>query len=149
ISDYRPRRPDRQDASQIFYKSEAPVMRQAMNKPPRTARKSCAARSHDDLTIRGLKAFAVTIILVLLGVYVVDNHLHARYSPGVLAPSEPYQGSAASGVAWNENGNQFIPLADFHLRARILRTESYWLDRGSVISPLDLTEAVLACLFRE
>ena len=78
------------------------------------------------------------MILVLLGVYFIDNYLHARHSPGVLVPSDPYQGPIGRGVPWKENGNQFTPLADFHLRARILRTASYWLDHGSAISPLDL-----------
>src|SRR5258708_38910270 len=68
----------------------------------------------------------------------IDNSLHARHPPGVLVASDPYQGPIGSGVPWNENGNQFTPLADFHLRARILHTESYWLDHGSAISPLDL-----------
>jgi hypothetical protein len=85
-----------------------------------------------------MRGFAAGVILVLLGVYFIDNYLHARHPPGVLVPSDPYQGVTARGVPWNEKGNQVTPLADFHLRARILRTESYWFDHGSVISPLDL-----------
>ena len=90
------------------------------------------------LTIRVMRGIAAGIIVVLLGVYCIDNYLHARHSPRVLAPSDPYQGLVARGIPWNENGNQFTPLADFHLSARVLRTESYWFDHGSVISPLDL-----------
>ena len=85
-----------------------------------------------------MRGLAAGIILVLLGVYFIDDYRHTHHAPGVLVPADPYQGLIASGVPWKENGNQFTPLADFHLRARILHTESYWLDHGSVISPLDL-----------
>lgn len=85
-----------------------------------------------------MRGLAGGMILVLLGVYFIDNYFHARHAPGVLVPSDPYQGPIGSGAPWEEKGNQFTPLADFHLRARILHTESYWFDHGSVISPLDL-----------
>ncbi|MEO8049775.1 MAG: hypothetical protein ABI833_05105 [Acidobacteriota bacterium] len=85
-----------------------------------------------------MKAAAAGIILVLLGAYVIDNYRHARYPSGVLVSDSPYQSSIASGLPWKENGNQFTPLADFHLRARVLHTEPYWFDSGSPVSPLDL-----------
>ena len=85
-----------------------------------------------------MRGVAVGVVLALLGVYFIDNYLHARHPPGILAPSDPWQGPTGSGIPWSENGNQFTPLADFHLRARVLHTESYWFDHGSAISPLDL-----------
>ena len=81
-----------------------------------------------------MRGVAVGVVLALLGVYFIDNYLHARHPPGILAPSDPWQGPTGSGIPWSENGNQFTPLADFHLRARVLHTESYWLDHGSAIS---------------
>src|ERR1700692_2959397 len=85
-----------------------------------------------------MRGIVAGLILVLLGAYFVDNYLHARHPPGVLVSSDPDQGPIGKGAPWKENGNEFTPLAEFHLRARILGTESYWLDHGSVISPLDL-----------
>ena len=85
-----------------------------------------------------MRGIAAGIILVLLGAYFIDNYRHSRHAPGVLVPDDPYQGPVSRGVPWEENGNQFTPLADFHLKARILDTEPYWLDHGSAISPLDL-----------
>ena len=85
-----------------------------------------------------VKGFVAGIILALLLVYVVDNYRHSRHLPGVLVSSEPYQRLIPTGSPWKENGVEFTPLADFHLRGRILHTESYWFDRGSSISPLDL-----------
>jgi hypothetical protein len=85
-----------------------------------------------------MRGLAAGIILLLLGVYFIDSYRHSRHAPSVLVSADPYQGTIAGGVPWKENGNQFTPLADFHLKARILHTESYWLDHGSAISPLDL-----------
>jgi hypothetical protein len=85
-----------------------------------------------------MKGLAAGIILVLLAFYAVDNYQHSRHAPGVLVPSEPHQRLLGGGVAWQEGTHRFTPLADFHLRARILSTESYWLDHGSEISPMDV-----------
>ena len=85
-----------------------------------------------------MRGVAAAILLLLLAAYFVDDYRHARHAPGVLVAADPYQGPVGPGVPWKENGNQFTPIADFHLRARILRTESYWFDRASAISPLDL-----------
>jgi len=85
-----------------------------------------------------MRGLAAGIILLLLGVYFIDDYRHARHAPGVLVRADPSQGPTLRGVPWKENGNQFTPLATFHLRARILHTESYWWDHGSIISPLDL-----------
>ncbi len=85
-----------------------------------------------------MKGVAAGIILVLLGVYFIDDYRHARHPPGILVPDDPYQNLMGRGAPWEENGNRFTPLADFHVSARILRTEPYWFDHGSAVSPLDL-----------
>jgi hypothetical protein len=85
-----------------------------------------------------MRGLAAGIILVMLAFYVVDNYQHSRHTPGVLVPSEPYQRLLGGGVSWQQGTHRFTPLADFHLRGRVLSTESYWLDHGSDISPLDV-----------
>ena len=59
---------------------------------------------------------------------------------GVLAPGAPIQTMLAPGEVrqWNYRGAIFHPLARYTIKARILSRDSYYLDRASVISPLDL-----------
>lgn len=85
-----------------------------------------------------MKGLAAGIILVMLAFYVFDEYQHSHRAPGVLTPSEPYQRNIGSGVSWQQGTHRFTPLADFHLQARVLRTEPYWLDHGAEISPLDV-----------
>ncbi len=85
-----------------------------------------------------MKGLAAGIILVMLAYYVIDDQQHSRHAPGVVAPSEPYQRLIGGGIPWQDGTHKYTPLADFHMQARVLGTESYWLDHGSEISPLDL-----------
>jgi hypothetical protein len=77
--------------------------------------------------------------LLLLGflVYLVDT-IEPRYPAGVLIPEEPDQQLMNSSRSWPMGKYQITPLAEFRLRARVLHTESYWLDRGADLSPVDL-----------
>jgi hypothetical protein len=60
------------------------------------------------------------------------------YPPGVLAPEEPEQRLIASGEPWQVKEHTITPLADYHIRARVLGTERYWFDSSSALSPIDL-----------
>lgn len=60
------------------------------------------------------------------------------HPPGILVPEEPQQ-SAASGVAdWDREGFRIHPLAYYSIRARLLGKESYWIDSGAKLAPVDL-----------
>jgi hypothetical protein len=85
-----------------------------------------------------MKGLVAGIIVVMLAYYVIDEYQHSRHAPGVLVSSEPYQRLIGGGRSWQQGNQKFTPLADFHLQARVLSTESYWMDHGSEISPLDL-----------
>ena len=70
-----------------------------------------------------MRGIVAGLILVLLGAYFVDNYLHARHPPGrsgiVL---DPDQGPIGKGAPWKlRNGNEFTPLAEFHLEGAYLR----------------------------
>ena len=77
--------------------------------------------------------------LLLLGflVYLIDT-IQPRYPAGVLIPEDPDQQLMNSSRSWPMGKYQITPLAEFRLRARVLHTESYWLDRGADLSPVDL-----------
>jgi len=60
-----------------------------------------------------MKGVTAGIILVLLGVYFIDNYRHARHAPGILIPDDPYENLIGRGAPWEENGNRFTPLEIF------------------------------------
>src|SRR5579863_195842 len=82
-----------------------------------------------------------TAILALLAIgliaYLIDT-IEPRYPPGVLIPEEPYQQLTNGTPSWKMGKYQVTALAEYKIRARVLHTESYWLDRGADLSPLDL-----------
>jgi hypothetical protein len=82
-----------------------------------------------------------TAILVLLAigivVYSIDT-IEPRYAPGILIPEEPNQQLTNGTRTWKIGKYQITALAAYEIRARVLHTESYWLDRGADLSPVDL-----------
>lgn len=58
---------------------------------------------------------------------------------GVLVVDEPEQNPIARPEPWRYKNYRITPLADFHLQARVLMAERYWLGRETQLSPVDLT----------
>ncbi|MDD3608928.1 MAG: hypothetical protein PHI49_04125 [Halothiobacillaceae bacterium] len=57
--------------------------------------------------------------------------------PGALAPGRPQQEKTAS-TEQRFKGYRLVPLADYHLEARVLSTQHYTLGREAELSPVDL-----------
>src|ERR1700691_1544348 len=62
-----------------------------------------------------------------------------KLPPGVLVVDEPEQNLIARAKPWRYKGFRITPLADFHLQARVLMAERYWLGREAQVSPVDLS----------
>ena len=79
-------------------------------------------------------------LLVLLAAAVSKFWLtdEKRYPPGILVRSEPRQALIKSPKPWKRGERLIVPMARFSLEARVLGKESYWLDAGADISPIDL-----------
>jgi hypothetical protein len=60
-----------------------------------------------------------------------------RHGPGVLVPEEPEQRDPSDSRAWEAKGYTIRPLAEFRIKARVIRREDYWMGRESDISPVD------------
>jgi hypothetical protein len=58
--------------------------------------------------------------------------------PGVLMPDPPRQSETDRAQAFDHNGYQLRPLADFVVRARVLGREDYRFDREAELAPIDL-----------
>ena len=56
---------------------------------------------------------------------------------GILVAADPEQDPSEGKPAWQHRGYRMIPLARFHIRARILHTERYRFDRPADLSPVD------------
>jgi len=84
-----------------------------------------------------LKALIIGFLLISIVIYLFDT-IEPRYPPGVLIPEEPHQELLSTSRSWQAGKYQIMPLAEFQLRARVLHTEPYWLDRGADLSPVDL-----------
>lgn len=85
-----------------------------------------------------MKYALVTIALVLVLAAVYPGNV-TRLPPGVVVYEEPEQTPAADGATWRVKDYTITPLADYHIRARVLLTERYWMGREADLSPLDLT----------
>lgn len=61
-----------------------------------------------------------------------------KYPAGILVKEDPYQKNIVNGKPWEKDDYKITPLADFHLKARVLHFEWYHMDRESDLAPVDL-----------
>jgi hypothetical protein len=84
-----------------------------------------------------MKAAILALVAIGIVVYSIDT-IEPRYSPGILIPEEPYQHLTNGTRTWRMGKYQVTALAAYEIRARVLHTESYWMDHGADLSPMDL-----------
>jgi hypothetical protein len=60
-----------------------------------------------------------------------------KYQPGILVKEDPYQKNIINGKPWEKEGYKITPLAEFHLKARVLHLEWYHMDKESDLAPVD------------
>ncbi len=76
------------------------------------------------------------IIAIILSLYYWHNR-PAPYGPGVAVPEIPLQEDTDK-ESFLFKDFTFKPLAKFHIRARVLSKENYYVDESSKLSPTDL-----------
>jgi hypothetical protein len=59
-----------------------------------------------------------------------------EHGPGVLAPGDPQQGEVAD-VHWRHGDFELTARARYAIEARVLSVESYRVDRGAALAPID------------
>jgi len=84
-----------------------------------------------------MKTALLALIAIGVVVYLFDT-AERRHPPGILVFEEPDQRLTNGSPAWKMGKYQVTALASYEIRARVLHTESYWLDRGADLSPMDL-----------
>ena len=84
-----------------------------------------------------MKAAILALVAIGIVVYSIDT-IEPRYPPGVLIPEEPHQQLTNGAPQWKMGKYMVTALATYEIRARVLHTESYWMDHGADLSPVDL-----------
>ena len=82
----------------------------------------------------------IVYILLAMGIlwfFFLRNN-HVTLGPGVLAPNPPKQIKIMSPKSFSYKNYIITPLAEFHIKAKVLSRENYRWGRGSDISPVDL-----------
>ena len=78
------------------------------------------------------------LALVAIGIVAYSiGSLEPRYPPGILIPEEPNQQLTNGTRTWETGEYRITALAAYAIRARVLHTESYWMDHGADLSPID------------
>lgn len=90
------------------------------------------------MTIRTILKFVFLIIIVFLSYWFIWDEKEIINPPGILVQEQPYQKNITDGKYWEKEDYKITPLAEFHIKACVLSTESYYIDRESDISPVDL-----------
>ncbi len=81
--------------------------------------------------------------LFFIGLIAYGGYQHWQQRPvlhgaGVIAAEDPIQRNLDNATPIIKNGYQITPLADFHVEARVLSAEHYWMDHEADLAPVDL-----------
>ncbi|MFZ0454384.1 MAG: hypothetical protein WCE54_06375 [Ignavibacteriaceae bacterium] len=79
----------------------------------------------------------IVLIGFLVG-WLVWPEKEIKYPAGILINEAPYQKNIVNGQPWEKDDFKITPLADFHLKARVLSLEWYHMDKESDLAPIDL-----------
>jgi len=82
--------------------------------------------------------FIVLLLLVILAWNLVSGPDQVELGPGIMAANAPRQININTPDSFNFDDYVITPLAEFHLKAKILSREDYYLDREADLSRTDL-----------
>jgi hypothetical protein len=83
--------------------------------------------------------FALTLGLLVLGLWFYDSTRPVRQPPGILAPDAPRVQPVGEAMTLVEHGTYRLqPLARFDATARVLSIERYSRDRAGALAPFDI-----------
>lgn len=83
-----------------------------------------------------IKIFSLAIIIV--GLYFIFKTNEVIQPEGILAPNKPKQLNKISAKDWELDGFNYMPIASFSAKARVLSISSYHNDKMSEFCPIDL-----------
>ncbi|MEZ5524178.1 MAG: hypothetical protein R3E62_04280 [Pseudomonadales bacterium] len=82
----------------------------------------------------------VLFLLLILGVgwKLFNTPGQVTLGPGVFASESPYQESRSPSVTYKDDEYTITELAKFHIKAKVLAKENYYIGREADLSPTDL-----------
>ena len=83
------------------------------------------------------KIFIIVAVIILLAVF-IKGRLPVVLGVGVKAQEQPIQMAIESPQPFDFKNYLITPLADFEIKAKVIRREDYSYDKGAEISPTDL-----------
>jgi hypothetical protein len=96
--------------------------------------------SRDKSSASPIKTYIITVLAVFFLIYSAFNWWKSQpviHGPGSIAPDPPKQTETETAF-FTFKDHQIIPLADFHVNARVLSKKKYSFGRESDLSPIDL-----------
>lgn len=82
--------------------------------------------------------WVVVILLIVAGYLQYYKATRSHLGPGILVPEDPEILTVNYHRAWTNNDYTIVPIASINIRARTLRTKSYYWDRSTSLSPIDV-----------
>lgn len=83
-----------------------------------------------------IKIFSLAILIA--GLYFIFRTNEVIQPPGILAPDKPRQSNDISAKNWGLDEYNFMPVANFSAKVRVLSISSYHNDRMSEFCPIDI-----------
>ncbi len=84
-----------------------------------------------------MKKYIIILFIVVLGWKLFSYSGDVSYGPGILAKESPAQDNNVDLSSFAFKDYQVTPLANFHIKAKVLSIENYFLGRESDLSPVD------------
>ncbi len=85
-----------------------------------------------------MKTAILILLAIIVGWYLILKEDVSRLGPGVFAPDPPKQEKVLSPRSFSFKEYTITPLADFHIKAKVLSRKNYRSGRESDLSTVDL-----------
>src|SRR5581483_1283428 len=83
------------------------------------------------------RGIVLLVVIVVAMAAVFFPRREVRTQPGMLVAEEPDQRLIANGTPWDDGDFHILPLANYHISARLLSVRHYWLGKQAQLSPVD------------
>ena len=80
----------------------------------------------------------ISPVIIIAGLYFIFRTSEVIQPPGILAPNKPSQTKVTANKSWELDDFNFLPIANFSVKARVLSISTYNNDEMSNFSNIDI-----------